>query len=64
MVFSRDRRAIAAGGTCTGEHGIGRGKTRLLEEEIGSGGVEVMRQIKHTLDPKNLMNPGIAFPDM
>ena len=54
--------AIAAGGTCTGEHGIGRGKQQLMVEEIGSAGIEVMKQIKRVLDPKNLMNPGIAFP--
>jgi len=46
------------GGTCTGEHGIGNGKLKLLEEEIGPTGIEVMKSIKRTLDPKNLMNPG------
>ncbi|EDO33925.1 predicted protein [Nematostella vectensis] len=52
------RRALAVGGTCTGEHGIGRGKLALLEEEVGPSGIEVMKQIKQMLDPKNLMNPG------
>ncbi|XP_056381299.1 probable D-lactate dehydrogenase, mitochondrial [Hyla sarda] len=52
------RRALAQNGTCTGEHGIGIGKRGLLQEEIGEVGIEAMKQIKATFDPKNLMNPG------
>ncbi len=52
------RRALAMGGTCTGEHGIGLGKREFLVEEFGQGSVNVMRSIKATLDPRNLMNPG------
>ncbi|MEE6499611.1 hypothetical protein FKM82_003514 [Ascaphus truei] len=52
------RTALALDGTCTGEHGIGLGKRKLLEEEVGEVGIAVMKQIKATLDPKNLMNPG------
>ncbi|XP_078526843.1 putative D-lactate dehydrogenase, mitochondrial [Lissotriton helveticus] len=52
------RRALAMNGTCTGEHGIGLGKRKLLEEEVGEIGVEIMRRLKSTLDPKNIMNPG------
>lgn len=50
-------RALAMGGTCTGEHGVGCGKIDSLVAEHGEG-VEVMRQLKRTLDPDNLMNPG------
>lgn len=52
------RRAIAMEGTCTGEHGVGRGKMAFLELEHGAQGVALMRQIKQALDPKNILNPG------
>jgi D-lactate dehydrogenase (cytochrome) len=53
--------AIALEGTCSGEHGIGLHKMGFLLDEAGAGAVNVMRQIKHALDPKNIMNPGKIF---
>ncbi|XP_041375603.1 probable D-lactate dehydrogenase, mitochondrial isoform X1 [Gigantopelta aegis] len=48
-------------GTCTGEHGIGIGKRGLLEKEFGPAGMAVLKQLKKTLDPKNILNPGKVF---
>jgi D-lactate dehydrogenase (cytochrome) len=54
-------RAIAMDGTCTGEHGIGQGKTGFMRREHGHG-VDVMRTIKQALDPLNILNPGKILP--
>jgi D-lactate dehydrogenase (cytochrome) len=54
-------RAIRMEGTCTGEHGVGQGKAKYLQAEIGEG-VAVMRAIKTALDPQGIMNPGKILP--
>ena len=54
-------RALALGGTCTGEHGIGLHKMGFLRDEAGDGAIEMMRTIKHALDPDNILNPGKIF---
>ena len=50
-------RALRLDGTCTGEHGVGLGKRKFLANEHGEG-LEVMRQLKQTLDPTGILNPG------
>ena len=54
-------RAIAMGGTCTGEHGVGQKKIAYMEDEHGAGALDLMRRVKASFDPKNLFNPGKIF---
>jgi D-lactate dehydrogenase (cytochrome) len=49
--------ALARGGTCTGEHGIGFGKLGYLEREHGDL-IPLYRGIKQVFDPNGIMNPG------
>jgi len=55
--------AIDAGGTATGEHGIGLRKRKYLVEEHGEETVEAMRAVKRALDPTDTLNPGKIFPE-
>ncbi len=57
-------RALAAEGTCTGEHGVGLGKKRWLGRELGEEAVAAMAAIKRALDPHGIMNPDKVVPYM
>ena len=55
--------ALELGGTLSGEHGIGITKAPFLGMELGDMGIEVMKRIKKSFDPNNILNPGKIFPD-
>ncbi|MGA2604616.1 MAG: FAD-linked oxidase C-terminal domain-containing protein [Verrucomicrobiia bacterium] len=54
-------KAIVLGGTITGEHGVGLAKKEFLEKFAGKTSLDVMRILKHTMDPQNVLNPGKIF---
>jgi D-lactate dehydrogenase (cytochrome) len=54
-------RALALGGSCSGEHGVGIGKREFLAQEHGAETLAVMRSIKAALDPRGILNPGKIF---
>ena len=53
--------ALARGGTCTGEHGVGLGKIGALEQEHGDL-IPLMLAIKASFDPNGILNPGKVLP--
>lgn len=53
---------IAAGGTITHHHAIGRDHAAWMRAEVGETGLEVLRAAKERLDPRGIMNPGKLFP--
>jgi D-lactate dehydrogenase (cytochrome) len=55
-------RALAMGGTSTGEHGVGQGKAGHMAREFGGPALEAMRAIKGALDPLGILNPGKMLP--
>jgi D-lactate dehydrogenase (cytochrome) len=50
-------RALALGGTASGEHGIGVVKRKFLDAEHGAA-LAWMRRVKSLFDPNNILNPG------
>ena len=53
--------ALERGGTITGEHGVGLAKKPYLKRQLGDASYDLLRLIKHTLDPERLLNPGKIF---
>jgi alkyldihydroxyacetonephosphate synthase len=53
---------LAARGSISHHHGIGRDHLRFYESEVGSLAVQALRAVKATLDPTGILNPGILLP--
>ncbi len=53
--------ALQLGGTITGEHGVGLAKKAFLRQQLGDASYALLKQIKRTLDPSGLLNPGKIF---
>jgi alkyldihydroxyacetonephosphate synthase len=58
------RAIVASGATITHHHAVGRDHRPYLEAEIGALGVDILRAVKATVDPRGIMNPGVLVaPD-
>lgn len=53
---------VAHGGTISHHHGVGEDHLPWMAQEKGALGVEILRAIKRTLDPKGILNPGKLIP--
>jgi D-lactate dehydrogenase len=49
-------------GTLSGEHGVGMAKRPFVSREIDATTMQLMKQVKLTFDPNNILNPGKLFP--
>lgn len=52
---------IAAGGTITHHHAVGRDHRRWYERQIPAPFVDALRAVKRELDPQSVLNPGVLF---
>jgi glycolate oxidase len=57
------RACIEAGGTLSGEHGIGLEKNAFMPWIYGPDDLDAMQRVKDVLDPRGMLNPGKVFPD-
>jgi alkyldihydroxyacetonephosphate synthase len=53
---------LAAGGTITHHHAVGRDHVPYMAAEVGPLGIEILRTLKERLDPAGVMNPGKLLP--
>ena len=55
------RKAVALGGTITGEHGVGKMKREHLALQYPPGVIAAMKAVKRSFDPKGILAPGNIF---
>jgi D-lactate dehydrogenase len=53
---------LALEGSLSGEHGVGLEKRDYIDQEIDAPTLELMRSIKRSFDPHNILNPGKSLP--
>jgi len=53
---------IEAGGSITGEHGVGEDKKRAMSKMFSEPDLETMQRVRCAFDPNRLANPGKIFP--
>jgi glycolate oxidase len=54
---------VAAGGTITGEHGVGLDKRKYMDLVFGPDDLALMEAVRRAFDPSGLANPGKVIPD-
>jgi FAD/FMN-containing dehydrogenase len=54
---------VALGGAIASEHGVGVAKTDWWRQTTDPAAIELARGIKHALDPKGILNPGVFWGD-
>lgn len=52
---------LAAGGTISHHHAVGRDHAPWLAQEIGETGIRILAAVKRELDPRGIMNPGAVI---
>ena len=57
-------RCVAAGGTVTGEHGVGVEKLDQMCVQFSDAEIDQFHRVKGVFDPAGLMNPGKAVPTL
>jgi len=53
---------VANGGTISHHHGVGEDHLPWIAQEKGALGLDVLRAVKRSLDPKGILNPGKLIP--
>jgi glycolate oxidase len=56
-------RTAQLGGTISGEHGIGSKRKNYLPLALEPAVIALMKSLKATFDPNNILNPGKIFPE-